>query len=76
MILGPKDTSDVCLYTDEYIDADGKRHIKAVDMIQSVNDDFIETDVTADEYDADPAMYFVLEETAPEFSISYREVYL
>lgn len=74
--LGPKDISDISVYADRYIDDDGKQHIEAVDMLRSVNNDFIETDITSDEYDADPAMYFVLEETAPEFSISYREVYL
>ena len=74
--LGPKETSDVCMYVDSYNDADGNLHVRTKDQIQSVVDDFIEVAITETEYDADTAMYFVLEDTAPSFSIEYREVFL
>jgi len=51
--------------------ADGKKRIQT-----KTGQTFVETALTADAYDANPAGYLVVEDPVPQFEISYREVYL
>lgn len=67
---GTEPTKSVFFYESETTDDSGKKTVTASGV------SFIETDTTADDYDAESTAYFVLEEPVPEFAIQYREVYL
>lgn len=67
---GTEPEDDVFFYESETTDSSGKR------IVTASGTSFIETAVTADQFDASTQSYFVMEDPVPSFSIEYREVYL
>lgn len=67
---GTESEDDVFFYETETTDSSGKR------IVTASGTSFIETAVTADQFDASTQSYFVLEDPVPSFSVEYREVYL
>ena len=65
------DTQGLYIVSGSTDGADGKKRIRT-----KTGQTFVETALTADAYDANPAGYLVVEDPVPQFEISYREVYL
>lgn len=65
------DTQGLYIVSGTTVGDDGKKHVET-----ATGQTFVETTLTADIYDANPAAYLVVEDPAPQFEISYREVYL